>query len=306
MDDSVSVVIPYYNDSPRIEKCLDSICSQTRQAIEVIIVDDCSKDSALLLKIIDKFKNKINIRYLRNDENKNGAYSRNVGMREARGGIVAFLDADDYWATDHLEESVNALLLNGVEFVFSNVIEVDCCGCESRRKVTNPQYLDNKYDIILLSPPQTNSFLFRKKIFDTKEIFFDENLRRHQDYQFLTLILEKNISYQYIDKYTSYYVQSHRPHTERMDYKSVFLFWEKYNSYVSGRLLKKFITGLVLEVVLVYGKNKAKSFIDSHELVKINASKLFLYLVLKTNFGVNANRVIYPFFIIFYSAPKAS
>ncbi|TNU23480.1 glycosyltransferase family 2 protein, partial [Escherichia coli] len=51
MDDSVSVVIPYYNDSPRIEKCLDSICSQTRQAIEVIIVDDCSKDSALLLKI---------------------------------------------------------------------------------------------------------------------------------------------------------------------------------------------------------------------------------------------------------------
>ncbi|EHY2747434.1 glycosyltransferase, partial [Escherichia coli] len=54
MDDSVSVVIPYYNDSPRIEKCLDSICSQTRQAIEVIIVDDCSKDSALLLKIIDK------------------------------------------------------------------------------------------------------------------------------------------------------------------------------------------------------------------------------------------------------------
>ncbi|HDX7904916.1 TPA: glycosyltransferase family 2 protein, partial [Escherichia coli] len=72
MDDSVSVVIPYYNDSPRIEKCLDSICSQTRQAIEVIIVDDCSKDSALLLKIIDKFKNKINIRYLRNDENKNG------------------------------------------------------------------------------------------------------------------------------------------------------------------------------------------------------------------------------------------
>lgn len=65
MDDSVSVVIPYYNDSPRIEKCLDSICSQTGQAIEVIIVDDCSKDSALLLKIIDKFKNKINIRYLR-------------------------------------------------------------------------------------------------------------------------------------------------------------------------------------------------------------------------------------------------
>ncbi|HFO6487767.1 TPA: glycosyltransferase, partial [Escherichia coli] len=107
-------------------------------------------------------------------------------MREARGGIVAFLDADDYWATDHLEESVNALLLNGVEFVFSNVIEVDCCGCESRRKVTNPQYLDNKYDIILLSPPQTNSFLFRKEIFDSKEIFFDENLRRHQDYQFLT------------------------------------------------------------------------------------------------------------------------
>ncbi|MBO1928612.1 hypothetical protein J4731_01420 [Providencia rettgeri] len=72
------------------------------------------------------------------------------------------LDADDYWHKNHLELSINTLVTNHSDFVFSNVIYVNYDGTEKRRKVTDPKNIKNKFDI-LLSPPQTNSFVFKRK-----------------------------------------------------------------------------------------------------------------------------------------------
>ncbi|MEX5996077.1 glycosyltransferase [Providencia vermicola] len=73
----VSVVIPYYNDSPVFERCLKSVVLQSLKPKEIIIIDDCSTDSEKLKVIINNYiilDNNINILYFRNIENKNGAY----------------------------------------------------------------------------------------------------------------------------------------------------------------------------------------------------------------------------------------
>ena len=90
----VSVIIPVYNVENYIEKCLNSVLNQTLKEIEIIIVNDGSKDSSKqkIEKYLEKHENKII--YL---EKENGGLSdaRNYGIGYAKGEYIAFLDSDD-------------------------------------------------------------------------------------------------------------------------------------------------------------------------------------------------------------------
>ncbi|MBK4116080.1 glycosyltransferase family 2 protein, partial [Pluralibacter gergoviae] len=175
--EKVSVVIPYYNDSQVFERCLMSVLTQTESPYEVIIIDDNSNDSDEVQNMLKKYV-KNNIKYIRNEFNKNAAYSRNLGVCVSEGSVIAFIDADDYWKSTHLENALNILMTKDVDFVYSNVIEVDAFGDELKRKVNDIRLLENPYDIILESPPQTGSFVFYKNKMGS--IKFNERLRRHQ------------------------------------------------------------------------------------------------------------------------------
>jgi glycosyltransferase involved in cell wall biosynthesis len=88
----VSVVIPCYRDSATLARALASLESQTRRADEVIVVDDCSPEGEMIQQVIAGFPG---TKYVRNAENLGLAGTRNRGLQEATGDIVAFLDADD-------------------------------------------------------------------------------------------------------------------------------------------------------------------------------------------------------------------
>lgn len=91
----VSVIVPVYNVEPYIEKCLDSLVNQTLQGIEIIVVNDGSKDNSkqIIQKFIEKYPRKIV--YL---EKENGGLSdaRNYAFPYAKGEYIAFVDSDDY------------------------------------------------------------------------------------------------------------------------------------------------------------------------------------------------------------------
>ena len=91
----VSVIVPVYNVEQYIEKCLNSLIGQTLDDLEIIIVNDGSKDNSkkIIEKFIEKYPSKIV--YL---EKENGGLSdaRNYGLPYAKGEYVAFLDSDDY------------------------------------------------------------------------------------------------------------------------------------------------------------------------------------------------------------------
>ncbi len=102
-DKKVSVVIPAYNSEKYIGRCLESIIDQTYKNIEIIIVDDGSKDETA--RVIDSFKDRIPIKYIY-QENTGAAGARNHGLSLVSGDYVTFCDSDDVLAPEFITELV--------------------------------------------------------------------------------------------------------------------------------------------------------------------------------------------------------
>lgn len=99
----VSVIVPCYNCGAFLSQALDSVRRQTRPVDDLIVVDDQSTDDPV--SIAGRF----GARVVRTGRNLGGAGARAAGINTATGDILAFLDADDYWETDHIERVVGLL-----------------------------------------------------------------------------------------------------------------------------------------------------------------------------------------------------
>lgn len=100
----VSVIIPSYNREEYISATIDSVLNQTYKDFEVIVVDDGSRDNTK--KQLEKFNSRIKVIYQRNSER---AVSRNIGVSNSNSEYIAFLDSDDTWLKNKLEEQVKIL-----------------------------------------------------------------------------------------------------------------------------------------------------------------------------------------------------
>ncbi|MCQ2958500.1 MAG: glycosyltransferase, partial [Candidatus Gastranaerophilales bacterium] len=104
----VSVIMPVYNTEKYLRECLDSIINQTLKDIEIICVDDGSKDDSG--KILDEYAQKDNRIKVIHNKNQGAAPSRNQGISIAQGKYLSILDSDDIFDTNMLE-----LLFNKAE-----------------------------------------------------------------------------------------------------------------------------------------------------------------------------------------------
>ena len=98
-----SIVIPSYNRPDLLARLLESISYQTTRDFEVFVVDDASLDKESYERIVEKFSHYIPVHYLRNDKNRGAQYSRNRGIAESTGKLIAFVDDDDEWLPEKLE-----------------------------------------------------------------------------------------------------------------------------------------------------------------------------------------------------------
>lgn len=116
MDKKISVIIPVYNVEKYLARCLNSIIKNTYKNIEIILVNDGSKDKSQ--EIIDKYKNKYgNIIKAKEQENKGPAEARNVGIEMASGEYIMFVDSDDFIKEDYIENYVQPLQEGEYELV---------------------------------------------------------------------------------------------------------------------------------------------------------------------------------------------
>jgi len=107
----VSVIIPFYNRIPLLLKSIDSVISQTHKNLEIILVNDGStEDISEVKKYIKKDKR---IKLINLSENKGAAAARNVGMDNATGEYIAFLDSDDLFIKDKIKEQLKQMYLTG-------------------------------------------------------------------------------------------------------------------------------------------------------------------------------------------------
>lgn len=120
----ISVVIPYYNREEYIDQAVQSVMAQTLKPLEIIIVNDCSRESSR--RCLDRYADVCTIVDLRVNVGLAGA--RNAGIRVARGQFVALLDDDDIWLPDklrvqrqYMEEHPDCVVVHcAVQAFFSN------------------------------------------------------------------------------------------------------------------------------------------------------------------------------------------
>lgn len=115
----ISVIIPVYNVEDYLKECLDSICNQSFEDIEIICVDDGSTDSSLnILKDYESGDNRINII---SQENQGAGAARNVGLTYSQGDYVYFADGDDYLELTALEKLYELSIAKNADFIIFKI-----------------------------------------------------------------------------------------------------------------------------------------------------------------------------------------
>ena len=111
----VSVIIPVYNVEKFLNRCVDSILSQTYKNIEIILVDDGALDSSP--QICDEYAHKDTRVNVVHKQNGGLASARNAGLKVAKGDYILFVDSDDWIKGNTVEELLNIAIENQVDFV---------------------------------------------------------------------------------------------------------------------------------------------------------------------------------------------
>lgn len=119
MSESVSIITPTFNSAKYIAETIQSVQKQTYSNWEMIIVDDGSKDQTV--EIIQNFMEEDHrIHLIQMAKNSGPAKARNKGIEKAQGHYMTFLDADDLWFPDFIENSIQTIKETGIHFVFSS------------------------------------------------------------------------------------------------------------------------------------------------------------------------------------------
>lgn len=145
----ISVIVPVYKVEPYLDKCISSIANQTYTNMEIILVDDGSPDNCPAM--CDAWAEKDNRIRVIHQKNQGGGAARNAGLDFASGGLIAFVDSDDYIAPDmyaHLYE----LLKAGADIAECSYVEVAgddavfACGYETRSYTAQEAMAENIRD----------------------------------------------------------------------------------------------------------------------------------------------------------------
>ena len=113
----VSIILPVYNAQNHLARCVGSICAQTYQNIEIIILNDGSKDQSL--PVCEEFRQKDSRIVLVDKANSGVSDTRNLGLKLAGGKYIQFVDSDDYLDPDFTEHLVTAAEENEADLVIA-------------------------------------------------------------------------------------------------------------------------------------------------------------------------------------------
>ena len=118
----ISVIIPVYKVERYIKACMRSLISQHYKNFEVILVDDAGGDSSINIAIGELANSGISWRVIYNSSNRGLSYSRNVGVKNARGEFLYFLDSDDYISADALMLLFEEISRTKADMVYGSIV----------------------------------------------------------------------------------------------------------------------------------------------------------------------------------------
>ena len=219
----VSVVLPVYGAEKYLDQCLQSFIRQTLQEIEIILVDDGSKDRSG--EICERFAQKDERIIVIHQENRGAAGARNTGLKKARGKWVTFADPDDYVEPDYCLAAYRNGERTGADIVWfdgwreketqAGVRSKDWVHADHSMQFTDRQNILNLQCAVLfqhMSPYQKASSLaapwdklYRRTFLELNNLRFPESLRVLDDMVFNFMAFHKAVHISYLHRRLYHY-----------------------------------------------------------------------------------------------------
>lgn len=177
----VSIVIPYYNSSSTLVRALDSVCSQTYQDWEIILVNDGSTDNSEQI-VNEYFVKSPDVRYKHLSQSNMGpSGARNTGIRNSQGQYIAFLDSDDAWEPQKLEIQIDFMEKHpDIAITGTNcyiVKDSKCAKYPLNPPIIEAQYYRMLFKVLFFVP----TVVIRREVFFQDNIWFREGKNHAED-----------------------------------------------------------------------------------------------------------------------------
>lgn len=253
MTSKISVIIPTYNRADLLPRTIDSVINQTYKDWELIIVDDKSTDNTR--SVIQEYIKKDNrIKGIFLEKNSGGpAHPRNIGIENAKGEYIAFLDSDDEWLPNKLEKQVdlfNKSEIQNLGFVGCNIFCVD----GDNKLVLKMQYKGDIFENLFLG-----NFIFcgsnvlvKKDLIDKHSLRFDEKLSYLEDWDMWLQITKNNYRFDFVqDPLLIYHLHSNSNtkiySAARKAEEREYVFRKHYRIFSSADILSRAAVNVGLE-----------------------------------------------------------
>lgn len=242
-----SVILPVYNSAEYLDITIQSILNQTYRNLEVIILDDCSSDDSFYIaKKYAFLDNRIKVIKLK--FNQGCAEARNLGLKEAMGDYIAFIDSDDVWQPNKLEKQIKILQRGdvGLSYTAYNIVNDEGNMMKS---------INVKCNINLDGLLKENTVVFSSvvcKVEVIEKLKFEKRWY-HEDYIFLLTLLNNNIKFMGInEKLVNYRVHNNSRSFNK--WNAAKYRWKIYREYLQFNFFRS------LKYYFWYGINGIKKY----------------------------------------------
>lgn len=295
----VSIIVPIYNGENVLSRCIDSILNQSYKNLEIILINDGSKDKSIdILRKYEKLDDRI---IVINNENKGVSETRNIGVMQATGDYIQFIDSDDYIELDMIEKTIKLMEKENADLVITGLFldiedgkkinsaiqtfEKETC----RDKKIIAQNVISRLNGTYINSPVNK--LYKKSIIVDNNIKMDKGIDLGEDlifnleyikfckcvvfseevYYHYCMQVQENLTFKYrsdkldlmailFEKCENYFIESGLDEVEIKDLNALFIKW-MYSCFLD-----------------LNNKNCNLKFIEKHRYIKRNIEK-YRYII---------------------------
>lgn len=289
----VSIIVPVYNAEKTLNRCVNSILSQTYTNIEIILVNDGSVDASL--DICQSYSKQYDNIICINQSNSGVSNSRNTGIEQSTGKFLLFIDSDDYVCCDYISSLIelyykeNIMIVQGCRIIHNNMKS-------SEYRLTKAKYLPQQYCMFLEKEEMFKhgspyGKLYISEIIKNNNIRFDESVHNYEDLLFFLDYIQYTEEIIVSDiAYYCYCISSSGLHTKYFSVEEELYLYRKYKEKLtkynckdySGKLYAyslKILCRATKSLLIKKGEFSYKNLQNIRaELMKTNFSKMYLSL----------------------------
>ena len=285
--DCISIIIPIFNASHYLERCINSILSQDYPYIDVVMVDDGSTDGSS--QICDVYAEKDKRVHVIHQQNQGASIARQNGLRNAKGEYVTFIDSDDWVAKDYVSKLY--------DFIVECHITVSACGVQRVKENENINFQRTEHQSFLLSFEELMPRFFKYEFWGFPGKLYKKSVLSQitfpkatlsEDYLVMTQLFLKERQmayteaplyfYEYHPNSLSHQKLSKRAFEEFENVKAVYeLIKEQEPQYTDMALANVVETCIKLSLMYLHDKNNVKyqqQYIEIREFLKLHYRKI--------------------------------